>query len=187
LTGASAGSQPLPGRAGRERAGTYGGARGSRGKGDRVAPAVFALLVLACFVALLVTQRLKHTPTVVQAFKLTHVISPKSTGESREEHISFKLAKADRVTVTIVSSSGVDVATLVRDLPVPRYKQLSLRWNGRRGVAQGYSVLRRKDGYSTLLPVNRGSLAPPGEYRVQVSLPSHGPVLSPRSFKLVGR
>lgn len=163
-----------------------GGARGADYADERLARAVFALLVLACFAALLVTQRLKHTPAAVQAFKLTHVISPTSTGESREEHISFKLAKADDVTVTIVSSSGEEVATLVRDLPVPRYKQLSLRWNGRRGVAQGYSVLRRKDGYSTLLPVNRGSLAAAGEYRVQVSLPAHGPVLSPRSFKLVG-
>lgn len=169
-----------------DRAGGRGGVRGAGYADERLGRVVFALLVLACFAALLVTQRLKHTPTAVQAFKLTHVISPKSTGESKEEHISFKLAKADKVTVTIVSSTGEVVATLVRDLPVPRYKQLSLRWDGRRGTAHGYTVLRRKDGYSTLLPVNRGSLAAAGEYRVQVSLPAHGPVLSPRSFKLVG-
>jgi hypothetical protein len=147
---------------------------------------VFALLVLACFAALLVTQRLKHTPTPVQEFKLTHVISPSSAGESKEEHISFRLAKADEVTVTIESSTKEEVATLVRDLPVARYKTLSLRWNGRRGTAHGYRVLRRADGYTTLLPVNRGAPALAGEYIVRVSLREQArSVPSPRSFKLV--
>jgi hypothetical protein len=109
-----------------------------------------------------------------------------SDGESKEERISFKLAKADEVTVTIVSSAGDDVATLVHDLAVPRYKQLSLRWNGRRGTAHGYTVLRRPDGYTTLLPVNRGRLAQAGEYRIQVSLrEQRRSVFSQRSFKLV--
>jgi hypothetical protein len=156
-------------------------------RGDRLARGVFALLVVACFAALLVTQRLKHTPTLVQRFRLTHVIAPASVGESKEERISFLLAKADEVTVTIESSSGETVATLVRDLPVGRYKTLSLRWNGRRGTAHGYGVLRRPDGYTTLLPVNRGQLAPPGEYTVRVALRHEGhSVPSPRTFKLVG-
>jgi hypothetical protein len=182
LIGQQAGGAPLPGRVG-----AGGRARQRSDANERLAQVVFALLVLSSFAALLVTQRLKHTPTAVQAFKLTHVIVPKSAGESREEHISFKLAKADRVTVAIVSSSGEEVATLLRDLPVSRYKQLSLRWNGRRGTAHGYTVLRRRDGYSTLMPVNRGRFAPAGEYRVQVNLRAQDhPVLSPRSFTLVG-
>ena len=158
-----------------------------RGDGVELLPrVVFALLVLACFGALIVTQRLKHTPTAVQHFKRTNVIAPASGGESKEEHISFELTRADRVTVTIESSSGVEVATLVSDLPVARYKTLSLRWNGRRGTAHGYRVLRRADGYTTLLPVNRGAPAPAGEYSVRVSLREQGrSVPSPRSFKLV--
>jgi hypothetical protein len=147
---------------------------------------MFALLVLGCFVALLVTQRLKHTPTLVQTFELTHVVAPASSGESKEEHIAIKLTKSDAVTVTIESSSRVEVATLVRDLPVVRYKTLSLRWNGRRGTAHGYGVLRKADGYTTLLPHNRGSVAPAGEYTVRVSLRREGRSLTlPRSFKLV--
>jgi hypothetical protein len=166
--------------------GRVGVGQRSGGADDWVAPVVFALLVLACFAALLVTQHLKHTPTAVQEFKLTHAIAPLSSGESREEHISFKLAKADEVTVTIVNTDGEEVATLVRDLPVSRYKKLSLRWNGRLGTAHRYTQLRRADGYTTLVPVNRGGVAPAGEYRVQVSLRRQGrPVLSPRSFKLV--
>jgi hypothetical protein len=149
---------------------------------------VFALLVLGCFMALLITQRLKHTPTLVQGFKLTHVIAPASSGESKEEHIAFKLAKADEVTVSIESSSGETVATLVRDLPVGRYKTLSLRWNGHRGTAHGYGLLRRADGYTTLLPRNRGQIAPPGEYSVRVGLRKEDrSVPSTRTFKLVGR
>ena len=148
---------------------------------------VFVLLVVGCFAALLITQRLKHTPTLVQEPKLTRVIAPASGGESREEHISFKLAKADAVTVRIESASEEVVATLVRDLPVRRYKTLSLRWNGRRGTARGYSVLRKADGYTTLVPHNHGALAPPGEYSVRVELQQEArSVPFPHTFKLVG-
>jgi hypothetical protein len=155
--------------------------------GERLARVVFALLVVGCFAALLITQRLKHTPTLVQEFKLTNALAPSSSGAIKEEHIAFKLAKADDVTVTIESTSGETVATLVRDLPVGRYKALSLRWNGHRGTAHGYRVLLRLDGYKTLVPSNRGALAPPGEYSVRVYLRREGrSVPSTRTFKLVG-
>jgi len=157
------------------------------GSGERLARIVFALLVVGCFAALLVTQRLKHTPTLVQEPKLSHVIAPGSSGESREEHIAFKLAKADRVTVVIENSSDEIVATLVRGLPVGRYKTLSLRWNGHRGAARNYSVLRKADGYTTLQPHNRGVLARPGEYSVRVELHQEDrSVPFPHTFKLVG-
>lgn len=153
--------------------------------GDRPAKVVFAVLVLACFAAFLVTQRLKHTPTAVQAFKLTPVFSPRPAGHVKQEGISFKLARADAVTVTIINADGDIVATLVRDHPLPRYKQFSLRWNGRRGIARSSSVIRGPDHRVILLPATRGRLAPTGEYRVRVSLRSQArSVLSPRSFKL---
>ena len=47
------------------------GRRGTRRTADPLARVVFALLVLACFAAFFLTQRLKHTPTAVQRFKLT--------------------------------------------------------------------------------------------------------------------
>jgi hypothetical protein len=148
---------------------------------------VFALLVLACFAAFLITQRLKHTPTVVQRFELTPSFSPTSTGPAQEEHISFKLANADEATVTIVNSAGDAVATLVRDRSVPRYKQFSLRWNGRMGTARRYATLQLADGHTILLARNEGRIAPAGEYRIRVSLRTQGrTVLSPRSFALVG-
>ena len=70
----------------------------------------------------------------------------------RVEYLAFKIAQADEVTVEIVDAANHSVATIVRDLPVERYKPLSLCWNGQLG------------------PTQSGGLAPPGEYRLRVSL-----------------
>jgi hypothetical protein len=161
-------------------------ARAAAPGSDPLARLVFALVVLACFAAFLITQRLKHTPTAVQEFKLASAFSPYQTGNARLEAISFKLAQADAVTVTIVDADGNTVATLVRDYPAPRYKQFSLRWDGRRGTARRYGHLVSPNGRTLLVPENPGSIAPPGEYRVRVSLRHRSlPVLSQRSFALV--
>jgi hypothetical protein len=153
---------------------------------DRPAQIVFALLVLACFAAFFVTQRLKHTPTAVQRFQLTPIFSPTPAGHIKEELISFKLANTEAVTVTIVDSAGDTVATLVRDRRVARYKQFSLRWNGRMGAARGYVVRGGSDGTTIVTPAIVGAPAPAGEYRVRVSLRGqHRAVLSPSAFTLV--
>ena len=158
-----------------------------RSIGDRPAQVVFAVLVLACFAAFFLTQRLKHTPTVIQLFKLTPSFAPSTSGANAQEQISFKLAKADEVTVTIIDAQGNLVATLVRNHGLPRYKQFSLRWNGHRGTARSYSQIASPHGRPILVPANEGSLATAGEYRVRVSLREQArSVLSPRSFKLVG-
>lgn len=173
----------------RARAGGAGARRPGASHADpRLAVAIFAALVAACFVALIVTQRLKHTPTPVEHFQMTSNVIPSATGKLSEERIAFKLTKADRVTVTIENSAGEDVATLVTDVPVGRYKTLSLRWNGHRGVASGYSVLRKADGYTTLIPRISGAIAPVGTYSVRVHLLAQKrSVPSSRSFQLVAR
>jgi hypothetical protein len=153
---------------------------------QRLAQVVFALLVLACFGAFILTQRLKHTPTALQQFRLTPRFSPTPQGHIKQERISFKLARADEVTVTILDAAGNTVATLVREYPVARYKRLSLRWNGRRGTAHGYTALSAADGATIVTPRNSGALAPAGEYRVHVSLrEQHRTVPGPRAFTLV--
>jgi hypothetical protein len=158
--------------------------------GDRLARGLFALLVLACFAAFFITQRLKHTPTPVQRFERTPTFEPRSPQpERRLEQISFKLARAERVTVTIVDSNLSTVATLVSDYPLPRYKQFSLRWNGRRGSARTSLVTFRANGHRIVLPRTRGALAPAGEYRVRVTLLGKNgrEIYSPWSFTLEGR
>jgi hypothetical protein len=154
---------------------------------DPRARVVFALLVLACFAAFLITQRLKHTPTAVQDFEMTPSFSPYPAGGRQEAHISFKLEHAEAATVTIIDASGDTVATLVRDRPLARYKQFSLRWNGRRGLARRYRYALTPHGRTIVIPVNEGPLAPAGEYRVRVALSHHSPVLSTGNLTLEAR
>lgn len=151
---------------------------------------MFTALVIACFAAFVVTQRLKHTPTPVQNFEMNEAFHPTDrrsasvpaagcrgrvpaslvNASERIEYLSFRPAQAERVTVEIVDSAGGYVATIVKDFPAARYKQLSLCWNGQRG------------------PTQSGGLAPPGEYRLQVSLLGQSrTVKSPRGFALEGR
>jgi hypothetical protein len=157
-------------------------------KADPLAGRVFAALVLACFAAFFVTQRLKHTPLAVQEFKREPFFSPTRAGRHKQEKISFKLPKAERIAVQIVSTSGGGVvATLVRDLRAPRYKKVSLRWNGRGGWPARVVVAAKRDGSLLVRPLNRGRLAPAGEYRVRVVREHGRPVLLPASFTLVRR
>jgi hypothetical protein len=145
---------------------------------------VFAALVLASFAAFAVTQHLKHTPTAVQNFKMTPYLSPGVSGHHRVEHLSFRIAHSDEVTVTIIDSSGGQVATLLRARPLARYRQLSFVWDGRRGptTAPRNALGTPRD---PLVPVDRGRLAAPGEYRVQITLQGqHRTLRSPRSFTL---
>jgi len=146
---------------------------------------VFAALVLACFLAFFLTQRLKHRPTSVQQFKLTPNFAPTPAGRHKREQISFKLAHAERATVTIIDEKGNVVATLLTRQDIARYKTFSLLWNGRRGTARSQRIVTSATGHTYILPANRGRLAPAGEYRVRLRLSrQREPVLSPRSFTL---
>ncbi len=140
----------------------------ARGGGEQLARVIFALLVLASFAAFFVTQRLKHTPTVVQEFQLTPFFSPTPQGHLKQEQISFKIAHPDRVTVTIIDLTGDEIATLAKRQRLAAYTHLSLLWSGREGTA------------------GRGRKAPEGEYRVEVDLLGQKRIVrSPTSFKLV--
>jgi hypothetical protein len=176
-------------QAGEASLGSVGGAsRLAQGAGrdERLARVVFALLVLGCFAAFVVTQRLKHTPTLVQGLKMDPTFMPGATGPHELEAISFELTKSDRVTVTVVNAAGRDVATLVRDRPVARYKRLSLRWNGKEGSARGYTVLTSPHGYKSLSAHIAGPTAPAGEYHVRVTLRAQKRTIpSTREFRLV--
>jgi hypothetical protein len=97
LAGGSAAPPPLPGRPASAR---------TTPSVDPLAALVFAALVLASFAAFAVTQHLKHTPTVVQNFHMTGHFTPGVPGRHALEHISFRIAHSDDVTVAIEDSSG---------------------------------------------------------------------------------
>jgi hypothetical protein len=150
---------------------------------DPLAAVVFAALVLASFAAFAVTQHLKHTPTVVQNFHMTGHFSPAAGGRHALEHISFRIAHSDDVTVAIEDSSGDVVATLLRKRPLARYTQLSLVWDGHHGpTSQPSGAGTPRD---PLFPRDHGALAGAGEYRVRVSLAMQNRTIrSPRTFVL---
>jgi hypothetical protein len=155
---------------------------GERARAQLLARAVFAVLVVACFGAFVLTQRLKHTPTPVQNIEMDEAFHPARTpaaacrgrvpasevnSTGRVEYLSFKPAQAEPVTVEILDSGEKSVATIVRALGAEKYKQLSLCWNGQLGPAQ------------------KGGLAPAGEYRMQVRLLDlNRTVKSTKAFKL---
>jgi hypothetical protein len=151
---------------------------------EPLAKFVFGTLVLACFAAFAITQHLKHTPTAVQDFKMTPHFYPYATGRRRVEHLSFRIAQTDAVTVAIVDSRERVVATLLVDRPLARYTQLSLQWDGHGGPTAPPAPASGTP-HDPLVPVDHGPLAPAGEYRMRVSLRRQKrTVLSPRSFTL---
>ena len=150
---------------------------------SRLSAAIFAFLVVACIAAFFVTQRLKHTPTLVQAFKMTPAFTPSLDVTSvchrplersevlrnhHLEYISFRTSSSMRIVVS-VTSEGKDVATLAHDVTTKRYRRLSLCWNGHIGVHQ------------------TGALAPPGHYGIVVTMRgTDRRIPAPRDFALLG-
>jgi hypothetical protein len=151
---------------------------------DPLAKVVFAALVLASFAAFAVTQHLKHTPTAVQEIRMTPYLEPAASGRRHVEHLSFRIASSDDVTVEIIDAGGADVATLLRGRPLARYTHLSFTWDGHRGPTLA-PLPAAGTPHDPLVPRDRGALAPPGEYRVRVSLRNQRRyAISTKSFTL---
>jgi len=93
---------------------------------------VFGVLVAATFAAFFVAQRLKNAPSVVQRFQATYVFSPNRDGRSDRAHVTFRIKKADDVTVELVNRDGDPVRTLMDDRHVAAYTPIepSLSWDG---------------------------------------------------------
>ncbi|HEY6761030.1 MAG TPA: FlgD immunoglobulin-like domain containing protein [Baekduia sp.] len=139
----------------------------------RRAPVViFGVLVAATFAAFFVAQRLKNAPSVVQRLQLSTgstvkgdlpVISPNGDGRRERAHITFRLKKADDVTVHIINADG-DVVRTLMDRHLAAYQQIvpSLSWDGRD---------------------DDGQLVPDGRYRISITLSHLGrTVISQRTI-----
>lgn len=119
----------------------------------RLAQVVFGLLLLACFGAFFVSQRLKQSPRVVRALTITSLFSP--NGDNRRERASIRLEldRSDDVTVRIIDENGDAVRTLVDDRRFPARQPIQLYWNGR---------------------ADDNAVVPDGTYRVRVTLRDAG-------------
>lgn len=116
---------------------------------DPLARVVFGLLVLASFAAFGLTQRLKHTPTLVQGIQLSAKFTPGASGGEALERVSFRIRHEDRVRVEVIDSQGDTVRTLAHRLTMKPYRRVYLSWNGHEA---------------------HGRHAPAGSYRVRIVL-----------------
>ena len=154
---------------------------GARAPAPPVTPlarAVFFGLVVACFLAFFVTQRLKHTLTAVYEVKLGATFTPGVAGYAGDEHISFRMGKTDAVTVTVVDGSDRRIATLVAGHVGQRYRHVYLTWNGRVGPCAAPAA-------ESCAQTETGPLAAPGVYRLRFFLREQDrTIYSPRTFRL---
>lgn len=132
---------------------------------EPLARIVFALLVIGTFVALGITQYVKHTPTPVQQLEISpSSFNPSVLGTATVEHIAFRIDRSDHVSVTVIDTEGNTIRAIARRLWLRRYKRVTLSWDGRG---------------------DDGRYAPAGTYRLRFDL-EHGEkhVVSPVSFEL---
>jgi FlgD Ig-like domain len=112
---------------------------------------VFGVLVAATFAAFFVAQRLKNAPSVVQQFAAYYVFSPNGDGRLDRARVTFKVKKADDVTVEMLDADGDPVKTLLDDQHLEAYSPIdpALRWDG---------------------TDDDGKAVPDGRYRVRITL-----------------
>ena len=117
-----------------------------------LAPAIFALLILATVAAFAVAQRQKRKPLVLDKVTLAPlvrgqtVITPNGDGHADLAHVRFRLTRSDHgvvqlinrddrpvrtFTVKIISQKGRVTARIAPGALLPSYKTLGFRWNGR--------------------------------------------------------
>lgn len=125
---------------------------------------IFALLVVATFAAFVITQRLKRTPPVVQGVTRTKFFSPNGDDTRDIARFSFKLKRADEVTVAIVGEDGGAIRTITDNRPLGSYERVRLSWDGLD---------------------NDGRAAPDGPYRIKLGLRREGrSVVVPATMRL---
>ncbi len=146
---------------------------------DPLASVAFALLVVACFGAFFVTQRLKHTPTAVQEIRLTDSFAPTAAPGGPTETMSFHDANTDEVTVAVIDGAGNVVATVITDHPQLRYRRLRVFWNGHGGSCPSPTAL-------SCASTESGPLVAPGSYRLRITLVHERRTIdSPNAFRLL--
>ena len=162
-----------------------------------LAPAVFALLVLATVAAFAYAQRLKREPLILDKVVFSPLVAGETVitpnGDRRGEfaRVRFRLTRSDpgvvqmidkddrpvrAFTVKILSEKGRVTAKLPPGSELPAFKTFGFRWNGRSGggrpVPTGPYRLRVR-----LLDEDR-TLVPGGRIRVhslrRVSRPGDG-------------
>ena len=117
---------------------------------------LLGLLAMATVCAGVVVQRVKDAPALVRSVRVSGAFTPNGDGIRDRARIGFRSGRGDRASVTIVDGGGAAVRRLAAGRPVGPHHRLRLRWDGR---------------------TDAGGPAPPGTYRVRVTLPRRGSTL----------
>jgi hypothetical protein len=130
-----------------------------------LAPAVFALLVVATVAAFGWAQYLKTEPLVLDKVVFRpDTLTPNADCRRDRARVRFRLTRSDRATVEIVDGDDRRVRVLFRNRPIREFRFVVLRWDGKsdagRVVPPGPYKLR-----VTLLEQER-TLIPPGRFRL---------------------
>ncbi len=130
---------------------------------------VFALLILATVAAFAWSQKQKRDPLVLDkaTFVGTPILHPRvpvhnftPNGDCRYDRIRirFRTTISDDGTVQIIRPGGKVIITLARDVFLKRYKFHTYFWDGRQ---------------------RGGGVAPPGRYKLRVTLLGQNRILVP--------
>lgn len=92
--------------------------------------ALVAGLLVATALAFVYTEKLKLTLSPIFDTKVEKLVSPVCDCRTGTATISFRLRKADRMSVDVIDENGNAVRTLVRNEPTPRGRT-TLHWDGR--------------------------------------------------------
>lgn len=114
---------------------------------------VFALLVVATLAAFAWSQRQKREPLVLDRVTFgvpaSRAFTPNGDCRFDRIRIRFRVTRSDRGTVQVIEPGGRVVATLARDVFLKRYRHFTFHWDGRDRA---------------------GGIAPPGRYKLRVTL-----------------
>jgi len=130
--------------------------------------ALVAALLVATSAAFVVTEKLKLTRNPIVGPRVDKIFSPVCDCGTDTASISFRLRKADRVTVDVIDSKGAVVRELARRRPQGR-AAVSYIWDGRGG--DGHVVDEGAYRPRVHLERARRTIVMPNPIRVDVTPP----------------
>ena len=139
-----------------------------------LAPAIFALLILATVAAFAVAQRQKRKPLVLDKVTfapLVHgqtVITPNGDGHADLARVRFRLTRSDHGVVQLINRDDRPVRTFTVKIISPKGRVTARIPPG--GLLQSFKTL----GFRWNGLLAGGRPAPTGPYRLRVKLPGQG-------------